>query len=215
MKTSAQVDRINFDKLVIKLQKITGISYRKIIDAQAKMILSHAMKNTKVASKPKMVKSFYPINKTLGKNAGGKEWHTDKTDSATFDMTWRLTNARWSDVIKQSKASITKRYAKRGLTKAQFYLMGNAVGLSLKAPKYILKSAQYISANVSGSRVKEGGKFGYAVLMQSSGVRANKSGNANFALNNALKARGNHYLKAIEKGVFKDIAEVRKQFNLG
>jgi hypothetical protein len=215
MKTTATTSQINFDRLIIKLQKITGISYKKIIDAQAKMILNFAMKKTRVASKPKLVKSFYPINQALAKNVGGKEWHTNKADGKTFDMTWRITDANWSDVIKQSKASINKRYAKRGITKAQFYLMGNAVGFGMQAPKYVVTNAQYISSNVTGERVKEGGKFGYAIKMQSSGVKANASGNANFALNNAIKARGNHYMKAIEKGVFKDIAEVRKQFNLG
>ena len=209
MKVIGTTDTIKFDMLLAQLKKVTGLRYKQIIRAQAAQILGHAFKKTKVASKEKIIKSFYPINIPYGKHVGGKEWHTDKTDNKKFDMTWRLKDDRWKNIL---------NYRKRGLTKSQFYFMGNAVGLKVDAPAYVLKAGAPIKPLVTGRASNDAGKGSstkdYTLTMKATNVKANKSGLAEWKLKTAFKSRERHYRIALKKGVFKDIDETKKQFGL-
>lgn len=203
--------------MIEHLKRMTGMSFKDIIKAQAKMILNHAVKNTPKASVKKIVERYYPKTLSYRSATGGNEVTTLKENGVMYPLSdqeghrWYYPNKIWRKIHKQSRESVTKRAQKRGLQASQFYLMGRAVGLDVKAQQFVIKASKHISGTARGRAT---GKVNYELFLQSIGVKANSSGNAKFALKGSIGARKRHYKEALEKGVFKKVASVKSQFGL-
>jgi hypothetical protein len=217
MMVGATVEKVNFGMMMEQLQKITGLSFKQIVRAQAKLILNHAVKHTPKASVAKIVERYYPHGLTLRKATGGNEISTLKESGVTYPLSdqdghrWYYPNKIWRKIMRQTKESVSTRVEKRGLQASQFYLMGRAVGIDVKAQKFIIKASKHIAGT---SRGTQKGILDYELILKSVGVKANGSGNAKFALAGAIQSRKEHYKIAIEKGVMKKLGSVKSQFGL-
>lgn len=217
MKVAGTVGKVNFGRMMEELQKITGLSFKTIVRAQAKMILNYALKHTPKADIEKIVRRYFPYNQTYRKNTGALEFTTLKESGVAYPLAdaeghlWKYPDKLWRKILKQSRESVTKRASKRGLQASQFYLMGRAVGIDVRAQKFVIKASSHIAGTAKGIQK---GKLDYELLLQSIGVKSNTSGNAKYALKGAIMARQEHYKKAVEMGVMKRLTSVKSQFGL-
>ena len=111
MMVGATVDKVNFGMMMEELQKITGLSFKQIVRAQAKMILNHAVKHTPKASVAKIVERYYPHGLTFRKASGDNEISTLKESGITYPLAdqeghrWYYPNKIWRKIMRQTKES--------------------------------------------------------------------------------------------------------------
>ena len=126
MQATATVDRVRFNGMIEHLKRVTGMSFKDIIRAQAKMILNYALKHTPKATIAKVVARYYPFNLNYRGGVGELEFTTLKESGVTYPLAlaeghhWYYPNRIWRKIIKQSKESITKRAQKEAYRRHSF-----------------------------------------------------------------------------------------------
>lgn len=225
-----QADISGFKEVVAGLQKITGKSFKEVLEAEAGHILAGAIRNTPKATQPKIVKRTMPEGYAFKKNIGQRKvtWHEGerfhvgrpvpsgqgkrggvryKYPKAKWMGQKGKDNGRWARYIAEQEKKTTERILKRGLSASQFYWMG--VLLNLRFPKmpakYIRnpKNAKLVTKFLS-PRKGARGKL-YEIIMESKGFKMSGRTQAQRKIMMATKSRETFYKRAVKKEFIKDM----------
>jgi hypothetical protein len=225
-----QVDISGFGQVVKGLQKITGKSFKEVLEAEAGHILTGAIRLTPKATAKKVTKRTMPEGYAFKNYVGGrkvtwdegKRYHVGepvpsgqgkrggiryKYPQAQWMGKKGRNNGRWARYVETQKAKTAERILKRGLSASQFYWMG--VLLNIKFPKtpakYIRdpKHAQKVVKYLS-PRKGARGKL-YEILMQSKGFKMSKRLQMQSKILRATKSRETFFMRAVKKEFVKDL----------
>lgn len=225
-----QADISGFKDVVAGLQKITGKSFKEVLQAEAGHILTGAIRNTPKATAKKVVKRTMPEGYAFKKHIGERKvtWHEGerfhvgrpvpsgqgkrggvryKFPKAKWMGQKGKDNGRWARYIAEQEKKTTERILKRGLSASQFYWMG--VLLNLRFPKmpakYIRnpKHAKFVTKFLS-PRKGARGKL-YEIIMESKGFKMSGRTQAQMRIMSATKSRQTFYRREVQKKFLKNI----------
>lgn len=219
-----------FNQVIKSLSKITGLGFEKTIKAEAGAILQNALKNTPKATRKKIIKYTLPQGYAYGFGTGGrivthrkgKVYHAGiPIEGAigkrggqkylkpyTYWMNKRNKGGEWESFLQEQKEKAKRRAARRGMSAAQFALMGTILGIRLPKPipKYIAnpEHERVLKPHIMGSYAR-GERSKFQINLESKGLRLTKGSGANKKLSLAVQARVTFFRRAVEKGWIDDI----------
>jgi hypothetical protein len=224
------VDISGFKQVVQGLQKITGKSFKEVLEAEAGHILSSAITRTPKATQKKVVKRTMPEGYSYKTGVGerkvtfekGNRFHVGrpvkagkgsrggqryKFPKAQWMGKKGQNNGEWARYLEQQKKKTGERILKRGLTASQFYWMGVLLNLKFpkQPPKYI-KNPRHAQKVMKFLKPRKGGRGSlYEILLQTKGFKMNRRLRVQPRLLLATKAREQFYKRAVRKEFIKDI----------
>lgn len=226
MKPKIDVTMIGFREVVKNLQRITGKSFKEVVDAEAGHILRNAVDKVPKMTTAKVVKYTLPEGVTYRKATGerkiaieddGKLYHVgrpvlDTISSAHGGQKYKYPAGRWmgqkgknnkryAKYIQKQKAKARERILRKGLSASQFYAMSVALNLPLpkKLPGYITKASHYqIVKKFLGNSKRIGVGSLYQLSLGSSGLRFSRPTRAQANLTNSLNRRKKFFIDRIQ-----------------
>lgn len=121
---------------------------------------------------------------------------------------------RWRVWLEGQKAKTNVRVMKRGLSKSQFFWMARMINLKINAPTYLKKSARThlpIVAKFLSPRKGRAGKYGYNVLLRSTGFKMSGVHDAQGKIVGSMKARHSTFMRKVRKEFLKEIKYMMPQ----
>jgi hypothetical protein len=156
--TNIQVDDRNLTNALRQLSRLTGVSFKKVVQFETGKILESAVKKTR-AAEVKLIEANV-------RNTPARTLRNGKTylmpNSKYTSKGWKLPDPIWALLQKQIKDGITKRKKSRGLSKKGWKQAAEKLGISIVAPSYVSKSTTTkgdYPANTTGREEKSGSRF--------------------------------------------------------
>ena len=227
---NARVDISGFGQVIKGLQKITGKSFKEVLEAEAGHILDGAIRMTPKATAKKITKRTMPEGVNFKSNEGGRKvtWHEGKRyhvgqpikagTGSRGGQKYKFpagrwmgrkgqNNGKWARYIEEQKIKTARNILKRGLSASHFYWMG--VLLNIKFPKmpakYIRnpKNARFVTKFLSPTKGARG-KL-YEIVMRSKGFKMAGKLRFQSKIIKATKARESFFIKGVKKELVKDM----------
>lgn len=220
MKPKIDVTMIGFREVVKNLQRITGKSFREVVDAEAGHILRNSVDKVPKMTTAKVVKYTLPEGVTYRKATGerkitidddGKLYHVGRPVQDGFGGykypkgRWMgqkgKNNKRFARYIQKQKAKAKERILRKGLSASQFYAMSVALNLPMpkKLPAYITKASHYkIVKKFIGNSKRVGVGSLYQLSLGSNGLRFSRPTRAQANLTNSLNRRKKFFIDRIQ-----------------
>jgi hypothetical protein len=217
-----------FHSAITELRKISGKDFETVMKAELGAALSGAVRLTKTASKGSIIKSNQSRpGAQYNLNYSGPESHTGKTYTASevarakrraADRRGKSTNGKlvyyfnkskrpknypstvWGKISGLREKSLQNKMKARGLAASMFVKIGDALGIPVKAPKYVAKAAHHKKGEMREliEVVSKGSGASYEVGFVNNLGYLNRWAQAGTAFRKALNARANYFSRAVK-----------------
>lgn len=225
MKPNTFIDISGFKQVVQGLQKITGKSFKEVLEAETGMILAGAIRMTPKATAKKIVKRTMPEGHSFRGGVGGrivtfdegKHYHVGEPvlgNNGRFKKPYTYwmnkkggSRDRWGKWVAEQKEKTIQRILRRGLSASQFYWMSVLLNIKLAKfpPKYIMNPKNFKILKRFLAPHKGAVGKSYQITMASSGFKMSGRTNAQRVLMIATKAREKFFQRAVKKELVKDM----------
>ena len=206
------IDSTNFNRAVTQLAKMTGLSFKKVLDHELARVLEKTIKGTK-AAQTKLINERYtykagekPSPRLVGRlRIEGKVRTVRKI---------KPKSPLWASL--QRKLLAERKYAKdrRGLAKATWYKQARDMKLlGLKAPQYVKRAYSHIGRAASKTSARVYKREPYVILVKNSAhVPMVRQVGGFGAFKRALNGRTRFFKKNLKKDVFKKSSSIAEKY---
>jgi hypothetical protein len=232
LKLNANVDLTGMKEVVRGLQKVTGLSFKEIIEAEAGHILQGAIKNTRSADIKKIVRRTMPEGVAYRGAVGERKVQVGE-DGHTYHVGIPVVSGRgiyggfkfaypkkrwvgqkgnkkkgaWKKLLTTQRKKTTARALRRGLSASQFFWMAQLLKIKLaKQPARYISKSSHLSTLKHFLRPKKGKKgLAYEVTLKSTGFKMSKVMKAQATLEYFVKVRKHFFLEGTRRHFGKNV----------
>jgi len=220
------IDTRNMNRAIAAISRFSGVAHEEVIEEEAGKILEAAVRLTP-AAKMQKIKAHYA--------SLGNSWVTEspelytpvspsgishrakvkvtKTGKIRYDMSHRYPDALWAAITGERKTRLEAALRARGLSKNAWLMLGQAAGITVKAPGYVKQAipstGKVHPENATARKTRPSGRYGIffetiqPTLITIGGHRI---------LQRAINGRVKYFERNLKLGVFKDLKKIAARY---
>ena len=204
------IDASDFNTAMVQLSKLTGISFKKVIDHEFAKILEKTIQKTK-AAKSSLIRERYtlregqkPSRRLIGRvTINGRKRNVKQIKPTIKKGGQEVRNPDWVLLQKKLKQELKVALQMRGLSKATWLKQARDMGIHIKVPKYVEKAYRHIGTAAAKTSAKVWKRKPYIIkVVNMARVPMLKHVGGYGAFLRAMNGRKRFFEKNLSKDVF-------------